>query len=263
MSAMLELYHWEPNAYFLKPLIALGEKQVPFTSRWFDPTAFEQLAPGFPRDTESTLHLEREGPLLVHDGRIVSNSFFMLEYIAATFPGADLTPGDAYQHYRMRAWGQVLTLVGADVSILGCAKYLAPKLLDQNPAVLQSQLARIEPLERRLAWSAVIDGTYDDRAVSAITERLGISMRRVEGALGQSAWLAGPAYSIADIDAFALLAALPSLAPELVGEKSTPRITDFLRRMHERKAVQAALALSRSGKPFEAFVPGAEPSRWG
>jgi len=27
--------------------------------------------------------------------------------------------------------------------------------------------------------------------------------------------------------------------------------------------VKKALALSRSGKPHEAFVPGAEPSRWG
>ncbi len=67
---MLELYHWEPNTYFLKPLIALKEKQAAFTSRYFDPTRFEQFAPGFPRNVESELHLEREGPVLVHDGTI-------------------------------------------------------------------------------------------------------------------------------------------------------------------------------------------------
>ena len=76
-------------------------------------------------------------------------------------------------------------------------------------------------------------------------------------------WLAGASYSVADIDAFALLAGLPRLAPELVNPQSTPRMVDFLRRMNERKAVQAALATSRSGKPLEAYVPGAEPSRWG
>jgi hypothetical protein len=38
---------------------------------------------------------------------------------------------------------------------------------------------------------------------------------------------------------------------------------EFLGRMHGRKAVKQALAASRSGKPHEAFVPGAEPSRWG
>ena len=40
---MLELYHWEPNGPFLKPLIALHEKDVAFTSRYFDPLSFEPL----------------------------------------------------------------------------------------------------------------------------------------------------------------------------------------------------------------------------
>lgn len=258
---MLELHHWEPNTYFLKPLIALNEKQVPFASRWFDPTAFEQFARGFPHDTESTLHLEREGPLLVHDGRIVSGSFFMMEYIAASFPGMDLFPGDAFQHYRIRAWGQVLTVVGADVSILGCARYLAAR--SRVATVPQSKVESIEPLERRLAWSSVLDGTYDDKGVLAIKARLELSLQRIEKALGESAWLAGSEYCIADIDAFAFLAALPVLTPDLVSELATPQISDFLHRMHERRAVQDALALSRSGRPLEAFVPGAEPSRWG
>jgi GSH-dependent disulfide-bond oxidoreductase len=260
---MIELHHWEPNGYFLKPLIALREKQVPFTSRWFDPTAFEQFAPAFPRDTEAGLHLEREGPLLVHDGRYISNSFFMLEYIAAAFPGEELLPSDAYQHYRVQAWGQVMTAVGADVSILGCAKYLAPVLQGRDAAVLQAKLQLIEPTERRAAWAAVVDGLYDERAIAAIKERLKFPLRRVESALKETPWLAGASYSVADIDAFALLAGLPGLAPELVNPQSTPHIVSFLRRVGEREAVQAALATSRSGRPLEAYVPGAEPSRWG
>ena len=260
---MLELYHGEPNGYFLKPLIALHEKQVPFTSRWLDPAALEHFDAQLPRDTEASLHLEREGPLLLHDGRLISNSCFMLEYIAAAFPGAELTPGDAFQHYRAHAWGQVLTAVGADVSILGCARYLAPRLQSQDRAQLQARLASIEPFERRQAWRAVADGLYDDKAVAAAKERLGGPLRRLETALGQSEWLAGAGYSIADIDAFALLVALPGLAPELVDPARTPRLVEFLRRMSARPAVQAALAVSRSGKPLEAFVPGAEPSRWG
>jgi hypothetical protein len=33
--------------------------------------------------------------------------------------------------------------------------------------------------------------------------------------------------------------------------------------MRERRAVREALALSKTGKPQQAFVPGSEPSRWG
>lgn len=261
---MLELYHWEPNTYFLKPLIALKEKQAAFTSRYFDPTRFEQFAPEFPRNVESELHLEREGPVLVHDGTIVSSSFFMLEYIAEALPGTELYPGNAYEHYRARAWGQFLTLgLGAGVSALGCARYLAPVLKQRDAVQLKAQIAAIEPLERRAAWNAVIDGTYSDAVLEAIRKRLEFPLKRLETTLSQGPWLAGSAYSVADIEAFSMLNALPDLAPELVSEKSAPRVVEFLHRMRERRAVREALTLSRTGKPQQAFVPGSESSRWG
>jgi glutathione S-transferase len=261
---MLELYHWEPNTYFLKPLIALKEKQAAFTSRYFDPTRFEQFAPGFPRNVESELHLEREGPVLVHDGTIISSSFFMLEYIAEALPGTELYPGNAYEHYRARAWGQFLTLgLGAGVSALGCARYLAPSLKQRDAAQLKAHIAAIEPLERRAAWNAVIDGTYSDAVLETIRKRLEFPLKRLETTLSQSPWLAGSAYSVADIEAFSTLNALPDLAPEQLSERSTPRLMEFLHRMRERRAVREALALSKTGKPQQAFVPGSEPSRWG
>jgi glutathione S-transferase len=263
MSSRLELYHWEPNSYFLKPLIALEEKAAPFTSHWFDPTRFGQFAPGFPRNTESDLHLEREGPVLVHGDAIISSSFFMLEYIAEALPGAELRPGDAFAHYRARASAQFLGGLGADVTLLGCIKYLSPVLQSQDPQTLKARLGDIEPLERRNAWLGLVDGTYDQKLVGSLQERLRFPLGRLEQALSSCAWLAGSTYSIADIDAFALLRSLPTLAPDLVSERATPRIIDFLDRMHERPAVKKALALSRSGKPHQAFVPGAEPSRWG
>ena len=52
---MLELYHWEPNTYFLKPLIALHEKKAGFASRWFDATSFEQFGNGFSRNTKDVV----------------------------------------------------------------------------------------------------------------------------------------------------------------------------------------------------------------
>jgi glutathione S-transferase/GST-like protein len=263
MSSGLELYHWEPNTYFLKPLIALAEKGAAFTSHWFDPTRLEQFAPGFPRDTQSELQLEREGPILVHGDTVISSSFFMLEYIAEALPGVDLTPGDAFAHYRARASGQFLVALGADISLLGCMKYLAPVLQAQDPQNLKSRLGAIEPQERRNSWLALLDGTYDEGLLGKTRERLQFPLRRLEQTLGGSKWLAGADYSIADIDAFALLRSLPTLVPEVVNEREMPRVMEFLARMNERQAVKQALGMSRSGKPHEAFVPGAEPSRWG
>ncbi len=261
---MLELYHWEPNIYYLKPLIALKEVRAPFTSRYFDPTSFEQYSPSFPQNTESGLHLEREGPVLVDGVTVLSSSFFILEYIAEAFPAANLLPGDAYEHYRARAWGQFAALqLSPGVCALGCAKYLAPTLKSRDPGQLKARIERIEPQERRAAWAAVIDGSYSEQALAAVRDRLAAPVKRFEDALGQTAWLAGPAYSVADIDAFAMLSPLPDVAPEVVSEKATPRILQFLHRMRERPAVRQALALAKTARPQEAFVPGAEPSRWG
>jgi glutathione S-transferase len=260
---MLELYHWEPNTYFLKPLIALHEKKAGFASRWFDASSFEQFGNGIPRNTESTLLLEREGPVLVSEGAVVSGSYFMIEYINETVPGIDLCPGGAFQHYQQRAWGQVLGALGSGVSALGCAKYLAPVLKSRDQAQLRAKLDRIEPLERRSAWLAVIDDTYSEQVLAAIRERLKAPLRRIEETLKRTYWLAGNDYSLADIDAFSFLNSLPGLAPEVLNAKECPRTMEFVERMRTRDAVKSALAMSRSGKPGEAFVPGQEGSRWG
>ncbi len=261
---MLELYHSEPNLYYLKPLVALEEARAEFTSRYFDPTSFEQYSPGFPQNAESTLQLEREGPILVDGGTVLSSSYFILEYVAESFPAANLLPGDAYQRYRARAWGQFNALqLAPGVCALGCAQYLAPALAARDQGQLKARIERIEPQERRAAWMAVIDGSYDEPTLAQVRERLRMPVRRIEETLAKGAWLAGDAYSIADIDAFALLAPLPDLAPDIVNDGATPRISEFLRRMRARPAVRRALARARTPKPQEAFIPGAEPSRWG
>ena len=261
---MLELYTSEPNTFFLKPLVALHEKQAKFESRWIDTDKFEQFALRPASDVEAHLHLEREGPLLRHEGTLISNSFFMLEYIAETLPGVALMPNDAFDKYRAHASGQFLGgHLGALVPILGCVKYLAPRLALLPRARLDATLAKVEPVERRQNWRALLDGTYTPQILATARERLKLPVSRVEATLASGPWLAGPDYSIADIDAFAMLRVIPDLAPEVVNARDTPRITEYLARIEARPAVKAALATTRSGKPAEAFVPGVEPSRWG
>jgi len=261
---MLELYHSEPNTFFLKPLIALHEKQARFESRWFDADNLEHFTARFSDAAEANLHLEREGPLLRHAGTLISNSFFMLEYIAEALPGESLLPDSAYDRYRMHASGQFLGAhLGSLVPILGCVKYLAPRLAAMDRARLDACLEQVAPQERRQNWLALLDGTYTPQILETARERLKFPVARVESQLTIGPWLAGPRYSIADIDAFAMLRVLPDLTPSLVNPQATPRICDFLARIEARAAVRAALATSRSGKPAQHFVPGVEPSRWG
>ena len=258
---MLHLFHWEPNGVFLKPLVALAEKQADFASHWFDPTAFEQFSPGFPANVESALKLEREGPLLVAGGEVVSGTSFMLEFINEAIAGPDLLPASAYDRYRVRAWAQYLGLIlGPVVSALGCQRHLRPVLLARDGTALRAAIAAIEPVERRQSWLAVLEGAADEAAWRA---RLAAPVGRLEKALSTDPWLAGSTYSLADIDAFALADPLRLLAPEVVNAAATPRLWEWLERVAARPAVGQARSLSRSGRPETAWVPGIEPARWG
>lgn len=261
---MLELYTSEPNTFFFKPLIALAEKRVTFTPRYFDAAGLGQFSGGFPADLESSLQLEREGPLLVHDGTIVSSSYFMLEYISEGLPGPSLIPADAYDAYRARAWGQFLGAnLGSTVPVLGAAKYLRPHLAQLDAAWLDQRIAAIEPIERRAGWLALRDGTYTAGYLQAAHDRLAAPVARVEKALHEGPWLAGPAFSVADIDAYPMLCVLPDLASDVVNPDATPRITEYLGRIAARDSVREALRFARTEHPQRQFVPGIEPSRWG
>jgi GST-like protein len=261
---MLELYTAEPNTFFLKPLIALAEKHAPFTTRYFDAAALDQLAGGFPADLESGLHLEREGPLLVHDETIICSSFFMLEYISDALPGPSLVPADSYDAYRARAWGQYLGAnLGSSVPLLGTAKYLQPHLASLDPDWLNQRIAAIEPIERRAGWQALRDGTYSADYLQAAADRLAAPLARIENALHKAHWLAGPDFSVADIDAYAMLCVLPDLTPAMVDPGVTPHIIEYLERVGARDSVRAARRSARSEHPERQFVPGMEASRWG
>jgi glutathione S-transferase len=261
---VLELYTSEPNTFFLKPLIALAEARATFTLRYFDAEGFAQFEPGFPADVESQLQLEREGPLLRHDGTLISSSFFMLEYLAELYPEAALMPATAFDAYRARAWGQMLGLqLGSIVPQLGCQKYLRPRLLKMDPAVLATRIAAIEPLERRNGWQNLLAGDGLAAQLTALRERLRAPLAKVEKALTESPWLAGAAYSIADIDAYAMLRVLPDLAPEQFNPGVTPHSVAWLARIDQRSAVRAALQHARTANPGQHFVPGMETARWG
>jgi glutathione S-transferase len=261
---VLELYTSEPNTFFLKPLIALAEKHAPFTARYFDAAALEQFTGEFPAGLESELQLEREGPLLVHDGTIVSSSFFMLEYISDALPGPSLIPADAYDAYRARASGQYLgATLGVSVPVLGAAKYLRPLLVGLDPAWLRQRIAEIEPIERRAGWLALRDGTYTEEYLKAAADRLAAPIARIEKTLRDGPWLAGPAFSVADIDAYPMLCVLPDLAAAVVNPNATPRIVEYLARITARDSVHEALQSARTDHPERHFVPGVEASRWG
>jgi glutathione S-transferase len=263
---VLELYHWEPNLFSLKPLIALNEKGLEFKSHYVDWLSFEQLADGGPPlNLEAAHNPELEGPILVHDGKVITESFFMIEYLEDAFPQVPLKPGAPDGDWQVQVWGRFDGERAAPaISTLGCHRYLVPILREKRINSTDQILERIPTEERRRAWADAIDDSYAEELLSDSRRRAGLLVERIEKALeGGRSWLVEDAYTLADIDAFSLANPLPKLLPQACNPSASPNTMAWLERMRARPAVQKALATSRTGRPDEAFAPGPEHARWG
>jgi glutathione S-transferase len=263
---MIELYTWEPNTFFLKPLIALNEKGLDYKAHFVDYTSFAQLdLKDAKANLEARHNPENEGPILVHDGKVITESFFMISYIDEAFPDqVPLHPGNPEGNWRVRMWARFFgESTGPAVTTLGCKKYLVPLLKERRINDPQAILDRMETQERKLAWKPALEDSYTDEIIDESKRKASFAVQRVEEHLANSPWLAGPNYSLADIEGFAMTMSFPKLVPELCNKEKAPRMTEWMAKVKERPAVQKALATSKSGKPDEAFVPGPEHARWG
>ncbi len=199
-------------------------------------------------------------PVLVHDGHVLTETGFILQYLDEVFHTVSLTPHSPEGRYWVNVWIKYVNEYMAPAAWkLGIARTLAG--LGERRAVIEATLDRAPP-ERRQAWARAFAG-FDAIELEIARGLLPERLKRMEAALAGSEWLAGDHYSLADIVVFPTANALPGLAPELVDAASTPRIWDWLERMRERPAVQAALATARTAQPEAVFAPGPEGSRWG
>jgi glutathione S-transferase len=261
---MLELYHWEPNTFSLKPLIVLHEKGLEYMSHYVDFLSLEQYTLPVTSALEVRHNPEGEGPILVDKNVPMTESFFISLYLDEAYPAKPLRRGNAYARWRTLMWARFVNEVLAPaVSTLGCHKYLAPALARRDKAALARTIERMPTKEQRDGWLAALNNAYSDDLIADSHRKIGLAVKKVEDALAENDWLAGEGFSLADIDVFSLMASVPDLSPDALNARVAPRTFAWLEHIKSRPAVKAAFATSKTGKPLEAFTPGPEHSRWG
>ena len=252
---MLQLYHWEPNGAGARVMIVMAEKGMEFQSYYVDVLAFEQLAPDFHK-----LSATGETPVLVHSGEAFTESSYICEYLEESFPQTPLMPKDPIGRWQARAWQKYVDdHLAASVSDLAWQAYGAQAI---EAGDLTAGVERMPVRERRDVWTRLGEG-LGEATLAKARERVQLTVRKMEQDLASSDWLAGGTYSLADIAVYAYAGYLPRLTPELVDAKTAPRTADWLKRMGERPAVRAAMAMGRSSDPFSLAAPGPEHVRWG
>jgi glutathione S-transferase len=254
---MLQLYHWEPNGACARVMIALKEKGLEFESRYVDLLAFEQHSPAF-----LALSGTGETPVLVRDGEAFTESSYVCEHLDEAFPDPPLMPSDPYGRWRARGWQKYVDdYLAAAVADLAWAAFGAGALQgrDIDPGRI---LARVPTHERRAVWAEALAG-YDEARLDRARGRVRLAVEKIEAELERGDWLAGAAFSLADIAVFAYLNYLPRLTPAVLDPGAAPRTAAWLERVSGRPGVKAALAMARTPDPYAAAAPGPEHVRWG
>jgi glutathione S-transferase len=236
---MLELYHAEPVANSMKPLICLKEKGLDFVSHYVDLLRFEQHEPAFVK-----LNPNGQVPVLVHDEAVITESTVINEYLEDVFPEVRLRPADPAACARMRVWSKfideyfcpALSMIGWHFMVRRIAKAIAK---DEFEKLLE----RIPLPEQRQKWATVAGESFTEEQLADSRRRCGLSIQRMEAILAKYKWLAGDDYSLADVNSYSMVAGMPRLMPEHMNEGNAPRALEWLARMDARPAVQAALAM--------------------
>jgi glutathione S-transferase/GST-like protein len=239
---MLTLYHWEPNANSGKPIQTLKEKGVPFETHWIDMLQNDQHKPEY-------LKINPNGtiPAMVHDGVMLFESSAIMEYVDEAFPGPALSPKDPESRWRMRWWMKFIDQYYApNVSKGAWARGRSQERTPEEIEDLKKRIAAIPLKERRDAWTKAYFGKFEPGELDEAERGMRHGIKLMEEHLSRHPWLAGDAFSLADICAFNTAYMSPTRPDTGVNDKATPHIMEWLRKIYERPATKAAWDMGRS-----------------
>jgi glutathione S-transferase len=243
---MLELYHYEPGANSLKPLLCLKEKGLEFVSHYINLHEFEQHDPEYVK-----VNPNGQVPALVHDGAVITESTVINEYLDDVFPDPPLRPADPVVRANMRVWTKFVDeYFNPAASILGWDRIIEPLVAHLSEEEFEEKLKRIPLKEQQDKWRAAASHTFPQEQLDDCRRRVGVSVQKFEKALEENEWLAGPDYSLADIGVFSVMAPMPMFYTDTVNQDKTPNCIAWHARMMERPAVKEMYAMAKMPVPF-------------
>ena len=235
---MLTLYCFGPGANSLKPLLTLYEKGLDFTRRQLNPAIFEHHEPWFTK-----INPNGQVPALDHDGKVITESTVICEYLEDVFPKANpMRPSDPYLAAQMRIWTKwVDEYFCWCVSTIGWQRMVGRMVEKYSDEEFEAYVQRIPIYEQQVKWRRARYG-FPQELIDEEMRKIGFSVQKLEARLTESKWLAGPDYTLADICNFAIANGMERMFGELVNDTATPHLVDWIGRINDRPAVKTMFA---------------------
>jgi glutathione S-transferase len=233
----LKYYHAEPLANSLKSMIPLKEKGLPYESVYVDLHKFEQHSDWF-----LAINPEGQVPVLDHDGAIITHTTVINEYLEDVFPNEPLRPRDPVGAARMRYWNKFVDEhVMNHVSMHGWHRLVGVIARNIDEGTFEELLNHIPLPDQRKKWATARSG-FSEADLANASDKIDYALAKVEKRLSETRWLAGDAYTLADINFFSHCGMMVErMFPEKNVAANCPRLVDWRERVTERPAVAEAL----------------------
>ena len=216
--------------------------------------------------TDEFLALNPKGvvPVVVHRGRVVTESSIISEYINDAFDGPSLMPKDSYWRARKRAWSMLFdTSIHLphtnSVSFVIALRYIFMESLN-TPEKLAEHLKNVkDPARREMRRQAFELGYKSPRFAEAIIA-FDKMLANMDKQLEEVSWLAGDEISLADLDVAPYVHRLESLQLTNMWA-SYPHVGDWYERMTSRDSWEKAIRQQHIDK-WVALMSSTGPDAW-
>jgi glutathione S-transferase len=233
---MLALYHNDMSSCSQKVRVCLAEKNLDWESRHLNLRAGDHQ-----QDWYVKLNRRAVVPTLIDGDIVVPESNVINEYLDERFPGVSLSPADPPGRARIRLWTKQLDedVHDACLAILSFGIAFRHQYIARGEAGRQ-MLEQIPNIFKRERRRDVIDKGLDSIHFRIAVARMRQLLTEMDEALGEHAWLAGDAYTIADAAFTPYLARLEHLA--ILGmADDRPYVRDWYARIKARPSFADAI----------------------
>jgi glutathione S-transferase len=235
----LHLFHFAISNCSQRVRLALEEKGLEWTSHHLNLPANEHVSADYQRINPNGVV-----PTLVHDGQVIIESNDILTHLDEHFPEPALRPVDPTAREGLEA------CIAAAGAIQGTIKVLSHELLFRPfRKVGPDELALYEREHRDLELVAFLRdyaeaGPAWQARVENAQSAIAVALDDLEARLGESAWLSGDAYGLADISWVVNANRLGQAKFDL---EKWPRFRDWAKRAMARPAFDRAVASYQAG----------------
>lgn len=235
----LIVYEHSESVCCHKVRIVLAEKGLTYVKRIIALEQSEQVS-------DEYLEINSKGvvPVVVHNGRKIFESSIITEYLDDAFPNVPLMPTDPYWRAKRRLWARWIddemhVPHMAKISFIVSFHQAFRKELDTQRK-LNQYLEKIPGKAHRETMRASFSSGVDSEQMRESIWSFDKFIQCLDEQLSETSWLAGPTYSLADIDVVPYIWRLRNL--QLSGIwKDRPRVQDWLERVTARIAFKEAV----------------------